>query len=158
MNIDKILEEIYYLDGDLYWKKRAPKRSLDKPAGCLNSQGYKVIRIFGKLEYQHRIIFLMHNGYLPDFVDHIDCNTSNNKIDNLREASRSENQRNRRVQSNSKSGIKGVSWSSADNKWKSQVCVKGKTLYQGLFDDKDIASVFVSCWRDWLHGDFARSN
>jgi len=63
------------------------------------------------------LIFLYHHGYLPKFVDHIDGNKKNNRIENLREATKSQNAMNQKVSTRNTSGIKGVMWHKRDKKW-----------------------------------------
>lgn len=85
-----------YQDGVLYWKN--PTHKTVKPgtkAGCLNGQGYIQVGIQGFFVKAHRIIFVWHHGYEPKEIDHLDRNRRNNRIENLRECTRSENMKNR---------------------------------------------------------------
>tara|TARA_R110000851_G_scaffold10268_2_gene37205 strand:+ start:643 stop:1125 length:483 start_codon:yes stop_codon:yes gene_type:complete len=66
-----------------------------------NSSGYHRVTIDGKTRYLHRITFLFLYGYLPEIVDHIDGNPSNNSKGNLRAATAEENSMN-------KGGVEGV--------------------------------------------------
>ena len=76
-----------------------------------NSQsGYLTVRVNYTSYYQHRIVFLLANGYMPEEVDHKDRNKINNRPDNLRDTTGSANCQNRGVRSDSTSGIKGVSF------------------------------------------------
>lgn len=104
---NRILELFEYRDGGLFWKVKPAKQiAVGSKAGCKNSHGYCVVRADGVLYGAHRIIFLMHHGYLPDYIDHADGNRLNNSIDNLREATASENCYNKSAQSNNTSGEK----------------------------------------------------
>lgn len=89
--------------------------------GSLNNAGYleTSIKIDNTMvrSYIHRIIFLMENNYLPEQVDHIDRNRSNNKIENLREASASQNCFNIGLQVNNNSGVTGVYFDNERCKW-----------------------------------------
>ena len=69
----------------------------------LNNKKYKII-------YLHRLVYEIHNGYIPTtmFIDHIDLKKNNNNNNNLRLATNSQNQMNRRVGSNNKLGIKNI--------------------------------------------------
>ena len=85
--IDKdLIQSLFtYKDGSLYWKKT------NKVAGCLKPTGYIVIDIFGKNIMAHRAIWIYHYGKIPKYIDHIDGNKSNNKIENLRLANKAQN-------------------------------------------------------------------
>lgn len=71
--------------------------------------------------------------------DHIDRNPLNNRRNNLRHATISENSKNKRRYKNNTSGITGVTWESDRNKWKASVKVDGKELRLGNFINKDDA-------------------
>jgi hypothetical protein len=114
-------ELFYYEDGTLYWKKSGSGR-VHKNAGCMHRNGYIVITIDGKQYPAHRLIYLYHHGYMPEpEIDHKNRKRSDNKIDNLREASVSCNQRNRGNPSNNKSGIKGVWYDNREKKWRAGI-------------------------------------
>lgn len=82
----------------------------------------------------HRFIMDAPDGMEVDHRDGRD--TLNNRRDNLRIATRSENAQNRvGAQRNSKSGIRGVSWNERDRKWRAQIRLNGKQKYLGYFHD-----------------------
>jgi hypothetical protein len=90
---------------------------------CIDSHCYKV----------HRVCWLLYWGNWPtQFIDHIDGNGLNNKIENLRDVSRSQNGSNCRKQ-RSKSGLTGVAWDSLKKKWIAKIVVDGRQIYIGLF-------------------------
>lgn len=92
-----LLKELFsYRDGDLYWKKSRSGIKIGCSAGTIDDRGYRVIKINGKSYKGHRLMFLYHHGYLPEFLDHVDGDPLNNDIDNLREATKQENGRNRK--------------------------------------------------------------
>ena len=68
------------------------------------------------------MVFLLCYGFLPEQIDHIDGNPLNNHPENLRASNQILNKQNKLAQSNSKTGIKGVSFDSKRNRW--FVCVK----------------------------------
>ncbi|MCS5737233.1 HNH endonuclease [Herbiconiux daphne] len=111
-----------YHEGDLLWRI-SPSNNVkvgDK-AGTRGSDGYWRVSINDRLYLVHRIIYLWHNGYVPGVLDHIDRNTENNRIENLRASCHTLNGFNRGANKNSKSGIKGVSFDKARGKWKAQL-------------------------------------
>lgn len=107
-----------YRDGVLYWKiSRSSRSPIGSRAGCYSGGGgggrghtkdRVQIRIYEKLYYAHRLIYLYHHGVLPKGIDHIDRNPLNNLIENLRPATVAENNRNTGLKRTNTSGAKGV--------------------------------------------------
>ena len=86
MKNDTELKELFdrmfiYKDGHIEWQH--PVKAMKNPAGRVNLRGYRYVNVNYKSYLVHRVIFLMHHGYLPKYVDHIDGNVANNHIDNL---------------------------------------------------------------------------
>ena len=153
------LHELFeYRDGCLYWKIQNSNRvNIGNEAGYLDEKNSrKSVRIDGKLYLVHRIIFMMHYGYFPKIVDHIDNNSLNNLIENLRPATKSQNQHNANISKNNKSGIKGIYWHKANSKWKLQFKLNGKKMYFGEYNDIDYAKFVVEAMRYKYHKEFAR--
>tara|TARA_R110000851_G_C12889568_1_gene546964 strand:+ start:183 stop:755 length:573 start_codon:yes stop_codon:yes gene_type:complete len=136
--------------GDLYWKVRPLNhfknshgmnvfnaRFSNNKAGSPNDFGYIMVGINGKIYLAHRLIWCLFNGsYPPDHIDHINHNSADNRIFNLRPATGEENQRNRSISRKNISGTIGVSWCKRTNKWVAQVTINGKTIFLGRFIDK----------------------
>jgi len=95
------------------------------------STGYKVITLKnnGKtyMLYQHHFIYYNSFNKIVDEIDHINGDRLDNRIENLRQATRKQNQHNRKK-------TKGYSWNKSSNKWHSQLGVDGKIIYLGLFN------------------------
>ena len=140
-----------YLDynaetGVLTWKERPVCRPHDqmvntkyagKEAGNIGQNGYRYIRIreFGFF-LASRLIWLYETGEWPPKgleVDHVDLNPLNNRWSNLRLTTPSQNMANTRAHRDSRSGVKGVSWSKRDKKWVAQIMVGGKQRCLGRF-------------------------
>lgn len=68
-------------------------------------------------------------------VDHVDGNRLNNRLNNLRVVTSSENGANKRVRSNNTSGRVGVCWDKSRSKWCASICVAGKNISLGKFAD-----------------------
>ena len=87
-SIEEVRDFFRYSDGRLYWRKSPSKRhSLEsRRAGCHDLQGYLCIQFKGRKLYGHRLIWILHNGPVPENlqVDHINRNRSDNRIENLR--------------------------------------------------------------------------
>ncbi len=144
-----------YRDGELYWKVKPSIRvDISKPAGYIN-HGYKSIGFKRKYYKTHRLIFLMFEGYFPNQIDHIDGNKLNNSIKNLRCATHSENQCNKRISKKNTSGIKGIDWHQRLKKWRVQLSVNGKKKHFGLYHDIEVAKFIAETMRNKYHGNFA---
>ena len=153
---NQLLNLFVYKDGELYWKI-APCKSVKvgQKAGYFNGK-YKKIKIQEKSYFAHRLIFIMFNGYVPDFVDHIDNNPQNNAIENLREATKQQNNSNAKLRSDAKSDAKGVNWHKKQKKWNVRVSVSNKRINVGSFDNFELAELVAIMAREKYHGAFAR--
>jgi len=154
-----LLNELLEYDketGDLLWKVRKAKRvKVGDIAGYIESTGYKRFTINAKSYLVHRIVFLMHKGYLPKTIDHINGDRLDNRIENLRAVTANQNQHNRKLNSNNTSGFKGVSWFKKQNKWKASIRLEGKQINVGYFSTPEEADAVVRKAREELHGSFA---
>ena len=87
-------------------------------------------------------------------IDHINVARGDNRFSNLREATRSENLRNRGAQKNNTSGFKGVSWQKSSRKWDARINIHGKVVHLGYFDDpEDAYQAYCQAAKE-LHGEF----
>jgi hypothetical protein len=154
--IDQCFE---YRDGLLYWKGVShpnKMRWIDKPAGSIHKTGYRHITWMGKIHKAHRLIFMLHHGYLPPEVDHINGDRQDNRIENLRTANRSENQCNRPALASNTSGHPGVSWHKKSKAWCVRVMKNGKIVVQQYFKDLELAGLFAAEARSLYHGAYAK--
>lgn len=151
------LQQWLYDDGMLIWKKNG------RPVGTKGGNHYKQIDVredgqkVGRLR-THRVIFLMHHGEYPEVVDHIDCDKTNNKIENLRAATSAENSRNKRLLARNTSGYKGVSFNKRVNKWLAHIRTDGKLKHLGMFDTAESAHVAYVIAAKECHKEFARQD
>jgi hypothetical protein len=143
-------------DGELYRKVTRGGSKAGSRAGHIGNRGYRIVVVNGRQYMEHRLIWIMHGNDPVEMLDHIDGDQLNNKIENLRAATNSQNQRNQKLRKDSTSGIKGVSWISAYKRWAGQVWHKGKLYRAGYFKDKDECAAAVRELRESLHGEFAR--
>ena len=132
--------------GDLFWQHREDRdcqwntRWAGKKAGYINSKGYIYVNIDKKRYLSHRIIWaLVHGNWPKNQIDHIDGNPSNNRLENLREATNQENNRNKSLQKNNTSDVTGVSWNKKVQKWVARIATDRKDHHIGVFDNKDDA-------------------
>jgi hypothetical protein len=157
MEQKRVHECFDYLDGVLYWKiKPAIRVKVGQPAGTLDKKtGYYRLNVDLKTYKIHSLIFLYHNGYLPNFVDHVDGNKINNKIENLRAATRSQNCMNQKISTKNTSGTKGVMWHKRDKKWFVQLRVNSKCHSFGYYDDKELAELVAIEATNKFHKEFS---
>jgi hypothetical protein len=100
----------------------------------------------------------MHTEILGGPTDHSNGDGLDNRRSNLRRATKAQNGRNRKLNSNSTSGYKGVSWNKGRQRWSAQIRVDGKQIYLGLFTDPaEAASVYDEAAVRY-HGEYARTN
>jgi hypothetical protein len=154
LDADVINEYFEYKDGELYWKKDKGDGKAGALAGT-KTQKYRTIKFNGKNYMLSRIVFFMFNGYYPKNVDHIDGDTWNNKIENLRAATPAENNRNRKLATNNKTGVKGLSFCTQMKKYKAQITKNYKQIHLGYYEDIELAELVVDMARDKYHGSFA---
>jgi len=154
----QILNLFDYKDGYLYYKNTISKQYCDIPVGYKIGNGYWQVNLNGEKLYLHRLVFLMHYGFLPKYVDHIDRNPLNNKIENLRAATQSQNMMNSIVRKNNLCGIKGVFYSEIRKKWVSKISIQGKSYWLGSFATKEDAGEAYKRKAKELHKDFYVEN
>ncbi len=164
---EQLREMFDYINGRLVWKARPPSHFRDQH-GCdlfnrlyagkvagggeTPSRNYRKINFLGRNYMAHRLIYVWHHGNIATGfdVDHIDRDRSNNRIENLRVATRAQNCRNRRMSRSNTSGFKGVHWDKDLNKWYASVrCVFDTAEEAALAYDKAAIALF---------GDFAHLN
>ena len=125
-------------------------------AGCVHATGYRVIRIDGHLEYEHRLAFIFVEGAIPpNEVDHINRVRDDNRWSNIRHATRSENQQNTGLRSSNSSGIRGVYWHRASGKWMAYARYEGRMHSLGYFNCKHQAGEVAARFRSEKLGEAA---
>jgi hypothetical protein len=151
------------LNGEFRWKYRedVPNningRVAGKVAGTVTPNGYVAITINKRIYQAHRLAWLFVNGEWPDDeIDHINGDPGNNRIDNLRLATRQENQRNVGLRKNNTTGVPGVSWHTASGKFRAAIRTGGKRLHLGLFDTLEEAAAARRAAEIKYYGNFRR--
>jgi hypothetical protein len=143
-SIDRVRELLDYnpLTGDLLWWAGMHNNGVNAgdKAGYSRNGRYWVISIDGKKYLAHRLAWLLGCGEDPgEFdVEHKDENKMNNRLDNLRLATRSQNKANQRKS-------KGYSLCRSTGRWKAKIGVNGKTLNLGRFaTEEEARQAYVS--------------
>lgn len=143
---DDISRIFVYENGGLFRRSNL-KRGYKRP------DGYIYTRILGKSYPEHRLVFLLHNDFLPEQVDHINGNRSDNRIENLRQATHAQNCMNRKPMSKNS---KGCYWQAKRKKWIAQIGYEGKRITIGYFDTEQEAAFAYAKKSKELHGDYSR--
>lgn len=147
--------------GFFYWRERTGTRvTIGKVAGFVHRQRrHRYIHFDGKNHLAHRLAWLYVYGEWPENeIDHINRNPDDNRIANLRKATRAQNGSNVGRLRNNTSGYKGVTWHKGAKKWMAQIQVEEKFVYLGLFDDPAIAHSAYAAASKKYHGEFGRLN
>lgn len=155
---NEVLEYFDYRDdGNLIWKKLSSPFSKVKCgdiAGCLIPEGYVTLKFKSKCYKVHRLIYLYHHGYLPEMIDHINGIRNDNRIENLRECTNHQNQCNRKLNSNNKSGVKGVYWRKDHKKWCVRPQFNNTRKYIGYFENLEDAKLAIQDFYEKNHLEF----
>jgi len=130
VSVEELHKLYIYKDGCLISKK------LKKVVGVCDKskKGYVRIDIRGKKYYAHRLIWMMHFGYIPEemIIDHKNGNRSDNKIENLRLLDPQQNTENRqKCNKNNLVGFIGVS--RQGNKFRARIRIDGETKNIGSY-------------------------
>ncbi len=145
--------------GEFFWKECLSNAApVGSRAGSPDKRGYWYIQINGHLYRANRLAWFYIHGVWPEgHIDHKNRNTSDDRIENLRDATRSQNQANAKRRGDNKSGFKGVSLHKLTGKWSATIQVRGKRKHLGLFPTPESAfSVYIEAARS-EHGEFARA-
>lgn len=149
--------------GVLHWKKRADATACwnaqfsGKIAGSIGSTGYVRVSINDRGFLAHRLIWLIVTGEWPkEEIDHKDQNEANNRWANLREASRQQNQRNRRRHKSNTSGFKGVFKNRIGSTWSAQIYLKRNKIHVGCYPTAEAAHAGYREAARQHYGEFAR--
>lgn len=162
----RLLHELLRYDhhtGVFTWKVRTSIRVMvGRVAGTMRRNGYVYIAIAGHGQFAaHRLAWAYVHGALDCEIeiDHIDGNPSNNAIKNLRLATSSEQKRNKRVQTNNRSGLKGAYYHACrrGKKWRSQIKVDDRLIFLGYFHTPEEAHLAYVAAAHEHFGEFARA-
>jgi len=139
---ERVKELFDYEDGHLIRKTdEAYNAQSGDTVGYVSNCGYLRVNVDGKKYLVHRVIFLMHNGYLPKVVDHVDRDRLNNNIDNLRDSSYAMNNCNKLKRKNCSSIYIGVTWDKDLCKWRASCGINQKFIHLGVFTDEKKAAI-----------------
>lgn len=149
-------EAFDYKDGELIWIKPSKQKPqlLGQVAGYTKQTGYKELCIDGTQIMVHRVVYIWHFGEFEGFLDHKNGDIQDNHIENLRVATRAQNNANVGVRKN-KSGVRNVYWRKDLQKWHVSVRKNKKNHHVGYFQTMEEASNAAKEASIKLHGDFS---
>jgi len=119
-----------------------------------NLKGYNVVTHRYRVYRVTYIIWLIMHGRPPNGAD---GNSRNDKFENLREATQSQNGANSRLPKRNRSGVKGVAWNKRRSKWIARIGFNYKTIEIGRFNTMEEAKAAYNTKAKELFGEFARS-
>lgn len=150
---ERAVELFRYDAGVLRRRISRGRFKVGEAVGSVCTDGRLQVKVDGALHYVHRVIYLMHHGWLPEFIDHINRDFTDNRIENLRPATRAENNRNASIRKDNTSGVKGVRLHR--NRWEARLTVDNKQHHIGCFSTKEAAEAAIQDARATMHGRFS---
>lgn len=156
----ELLNSLFSVSSDfrLVNKVSRTSRRAGEYADAHLSGGYRTVYVDGKLRLAHRVIWKMTHGEDPKlFLDHINGDIRDNRPENLREVSHTQNMFNKKTYKSSSTGIKGVHHRKDNGMWRAYVVADGKRLNIGQFPTKEDAQAALNPIRAELHGEYARA-
>lgn len=157
-----LLKELFNYNqdtGELTWKVRSAYNvQPGAEAGSVSGQGYREVQIAGRTHKCHRLIWMMTYGNFPSTtdIDHINGDRADNRLTNLRLASRKQNPANRKVPANSSSGFKGVA--PHGKGFRAYLTVNGSRINLGTRSSAKEAADLYDASAIEHYGVFARTN
>lgn len=115
------------------------RRRTGLPVGAKGKTGYCRMYIKGIQYKSHRVAWMIFYGEIPDKIDHINGDRSDNRISNLRSVTSSENSKNQVLRASNTSGCSGVNWHVKCRKWIAQIRDNKKYVYLGSFSELEDA-------------------
>ena len=136
IDVDMMRELFYYDNGRVRCKvarRRKPLGSLaSDEKGCVH--GYRRVSILKSLYKEHRVVWALFNDEVPDIIDHINRDVTDNRIENLRESNHTLNSYNR-------SDVRGISYHHKQDTWFVNIRYKKKLEHIGCFKDEELAEL-----------------
>ena len=157
---DRVCELFDYdpATGDLIRRVAKANQPAGAVAGSVNAKGHLNVQVDGRLYAAHRLVFLMHHGWLPREIDHENRIKTDNRIGNLRPCSRSQNTGNVGLRSINITGFKGIWFAKHANRWRAAIKVHGVSKHLGYFDTPEAAALAYDKAASVHYGDFAHLN
>jgi hypothetical protein len=156
LSAELVRSELTYdnVSGKFAWKKS--KKGRRYSVGTVSNKGYLIIRLNDDRYLAHRLAWLYVHGVATDGeLDHINGNTLDNRLINLREVSHSQNLMNSKIRSDNSTGYRGICWDNQKLKWKVQISRKGSNRLQRHFVTLAEAVKFYEKTASEMFGEFS---
>lgn len=160
ITLQELQKQLYYdtKTGNFTWILAKHGVKKDSIAGHITKEGYKSLTINYKKYLIHRLVWFYVNKKWPtEFIDHINGNKLDNRIENLREATNSQNNFNAKLSKKNTSGCKGIVFNKNRKKWQAQIGFNNKYIYLGLFENFELAKQAINDARKKYHDQYANN-
>jgi len=147
INRDKLLELFDYQNGNLIWNSdRGAQKCKGQIAGTRHSKGYVAIKLKGRVYKAHRLIYIWHYGALSGdvHIDHINGIRDDNRIENLRAVTPTQNQWNRHHM------VKGYT-QTRSGRFQVRISVNGEEKHIGMVDSEEEATAMYLKAKEKYH-------
>jgi hypothetical protein len=144
-----------YDDGKLVRKVSIGASKAGSIVSYKEPNGYLRVRVDNKRYTVHQVVFCMQHGFIPKMLDHINGIKDDNRIENLRVATSSQNGYNTKIKSSNTTGVKNVQYIKHMDKYQVRLKINKQNTVIGHFKDLELAELVAIEARNKYHGEFA---
>lgn len=131
-----LLQELFYYNkntGIFHWKVKKPGVKHTDDISTICAQGYKVVTLNRKRYYVHRLVWILVTGKDANgFIDHKNRDKADNRFDNLRVVSKSQNEHNTSKRKSNKTGYKNISYYKSSASYVAEYMLNGKRFKKAI--------------------------
>ena len=143
--------------GRLWWKENRNRTDITGSEAGWVDNNRRRLEIGEKVYLAHRVAYFLHTGEQPpEFLDHKDGDSLNNRASNLRPATRRQNNRNKGIYANNSTGYRGVIYCRESGKYRARIGLGGKKKTIGRFPTAEEASQAYEAFARENYGEFYR--
>ena len=147
IKLDRLKQIATYdpVNGGFLWTSNRQRVKPGGRMGTIGVSGYRQVVIDGRQYREHRLVWLWHHGSIPKSLDHVNRIRDDNRIENLRPCTDSQNQANSKTHSDNSSGYRGVSYDRTKERWVAKMRITlDKVMTRkclGCFDTAEEAAI-----------------